>query len=313
MNRHGHKFVTKIGRLFILVLLSCLSFACQPGESVVPAQRIVVIGDLHADIQVTHKAFQLAGATDDANQWIGGELVIVQLGDIIGRSDDDRAVLDFMFAIREQAAAAGGRVHNLIGNHEVMGGRVDNQAVGRQPFAAFENMEGLNLDDPRLLRLPPSQRARGAALMPGGPYAKRLAQFPAVLKLGDTIYVHGGVLPRWAEYGIDRINAEVREWFLGNVPEPNSVRGVDNGDRVMWTRQLSYSVDYYDCTVLDESLRVLGAKRMIVAHTVHREITSRCDDKLWAVDVGMSRAYGGNIQLLEILDDDVLTVLEPEN
>jgi hypothetical protein len=50
---------------------------------------------------------------------------------------------------------------------------------------------------------------------------------------------------------------------------------------------------------------------MIVAHTVHPQITARCDERVWAVDVGMSRAYGGPIQLLEIVDDRTLRVLQP--
>ena len=50
---------------------------------------------------------------------------------------------------------------------------------------------------------------------------------------------------------------------------------------------------------------------MIVAHTVHEEITPRCDGRVWAVDVGMSRAYGGRVQVLEILDDSTLRVLHP--
>jgi len=273
--------------------------------------RVVVIGDLHADIGVTRRAFQLAGATDRNDEWIGGPLTIVQLGDIIGRSDDEREVLDFMFAIRQKAAAGGGRVHVLIGNHEVFGGRVDNQAVGSNPFPGFEDIPDLDRDDPRLRFLPEHQRARGAALMAGGAYARRLAEFPTVLRIGGTIFVHGGVEPRWARYGIDRINREVSQWLMGNGPEPDSSWGVDDGDRVMWTRQFSTAVTRRACAVLDESLAILGATRMIVAHTVHRTITPRCGGKVWVVDVGMSRAYGGNIELLEIVDDEVLSVLRP--
>ena len=169
----------------------------------------------------------------------------------------------------------------------------------------------LRLDDPRLRHLPPYARARGAALMPGGPYALRLAEFPVVLKLRQTVFVHGGVVPRWARYGIDRINREVRDWLRGQAEEPDSAQGVDDGDRVMWTRQFSANVTSADCAVLNESLKILGARRMIVAHTVHPEITARCDERVWAVDVGMSRAYGGRVEVLEIVDDSRLRVLRP--
>jgi hypothetical protein len=219
-------------------------------------------------------------------------------------------VLDFAFDLQSRAAAAGGTLHMLIGNHEIFGGRLDNQAVGPNPFPAWESVAGLRRDDPRLLHLPPKARARGAALMPGGPYARKLAALPVVLRIGDTVFVHGGVVPRWARYGVERINREVRQWLLGMAPEPDSALGVDDGDRVMWTRQFSANVTVEDCALLEESLRILNAKRMIVAHTVHAEITPRCDQRVWAVDVGMSRAYGGQVQVLEIVKDQ-LRVLRP--
>lgn len=286
------------------------------GSSQTPAPvrgsaRVVAIGDLHADIGVTRKAFRLAGATNEKDEWIGKSLTVVQTGDFLGRNDDERQVLDFLFEIRRKAEAGGGKVHVLIGNHEVMGGRLDNQAVGPNPFPGFEGIPDLNLNDPRLRFLPPNERARGAALMPGGPYAKRLAEFPVVLRLGGTVFVHGGVVPRWARYGIDKINEEVRQWLLGRAPEPDSAKGVDDGDRVMWTRQFSSNVDDRDCAELDESLKLLGAKRMIVAHTVHANITPGCDGKVWAIDVGMSRYHGGKMELLEIVNDEVLSVLRP--
>ena len=267
------------------------------------------MGDLHSDIHAARQAFRLAGATDESDLWIGGALTIVQLGDMIGRSDDERQVLDFLFAVREQARAAGGKVHLLVGNHEVMGARVDNQAVGPNPFPGYEDLQDLDLSDERLAFLGEHEKKRGAALMSGGPYAKRFAELPTVLQLGGTVYVHGGVVPRWAEYGLDKINAEVSHWLFGNCSEPDSSVGVDNGDRVMWTRQFSSMVDAADCAVLDQSLAILGAKRMIVAHTVQSTITGYCDNKVWAVDVGMSRFYAGLIEVLEIVDDEVLTVL----
>ena len=274
--------------------------------------RVVAIGDVHADLSALRLALRTAGAVNTRDQWIGGAMTIVQMGDLIGRSDEERQVLDYVFDLQRRARQAGGTVHALIGNHEIFGGRLDNQAIGPNPFPSWEGVPGLQIDHPRLLRLPPYARTRGAALMPGGPYARRIAEFPVVLTLGDTVFVHGGVVPRWARYGVDRINREVREWLLGHAAEePDSTLGVDDGDRVMWTRQFSSNVTPEDCVVLGESLKILGARRMIVAHTVHPEITARCDGRVWAVDVGMSRAYGGKVEVLEILDGSKLRVLRP--
>jgi hypothetical protein len=294
------------------LLLAVAGFAWSPSRAQPAGQgRVVAIGDIHGDLGALRAALRTAGAIDARDAWIGGALTVVQLGDLIGRSDEERQVLDFVFDLQRRARMAGGTVHALIGNHEVFGGRLDNQAIGPNPFPGWEGVPGLRLDDPRLRHLPPIARARGAALMPGGPYARRIAEFPVVLTLRQTVFVHGGVVPRWARYGVDRINREVRDWLLGHTGEPDSALGVDDGDRVMWTRQFSAGVTAEDCALLEASLGILGARRMIVAHTVQDRIASACGGRVWAIDVGMSRAYGGRVEVLEILDDSTLRVLPP--
>lgn len=297
-----------------MLLVACSEASEAPAQQATDnAGRLVAIGDIHSDINAMRQVFRLAGAINENDEWIGGELAIVQLGDMIGRSDDERPVLDLLFDLQQQAEQHGGKVYALIGNHEIMGARVDNQAVGPNPFPAYEDMAGLDLTDPRLENLLPNQRHRGAALMAGGPYARRIADWPTVLKLGSTVYVHGGVVPRWAEYGIDQINADVSAWLRGDEPfEPDSSQRVDDSDRVMWARHFSSRVDSFDCEMLQVSLDLLGAERMIVAHTRHAQITAYCNQKVWVLDTGMSRAYGGQIQALELINDAVTRVLDPD-
>lgn len=300
-------------KMLALIFLATLTVLTghADDQTVSPRQRVVVIGDIHADIEVARRAFQLAGAIDEQDDWIGGGLVVVQMGDIIGRSYEDREVLDFILELRQKAELGGGRVHVLIGNHEVFGARLELRWVADEAYPAFADLQGIDVSDPRLVHLPEYQRARGAALMPGGYYAKKLAEFPAVLKLGETIFVHGGVTPHWASYGIDRINEEVSRWLAGQTAEPSSTLGMDPGnfdDSVMMSRHFSEDVGEDDCLMLGESLQMLEAKRMVVAHSVQESITARCDERVWAVDVGMSRYYGGELQVLEIIDDSVLLI-----
>jgi hypothetical protein len=149
-------------------------------------------------------------------------------------------------------------------------------------------------------------------LAPGGHYAAKIAEFPAVLRLGNTIFAHGGVTPYWAEYGIDRINEEIGHWFAGETGQPAPVLGRDwrnFDDNVVMSRHFSEDVGPEECAMLDKSLTILGAERMIVAHTVQESITSNCNEKVWAIDVGMSRYYGGKVEVLEIVNDEVVAIL----
>jgi hypothetical protein len=120
------------------------------------------------------------------------------------------------------------------------------------------------------------------------------------------------VTPYWANYGVDRINDEVSQWFAGNIDEPRSAIGNDAGnsdDIVTMSRHFAVNVSEEDCEMLSESLRILGAKRMVVAHSVQESITPHCEEQVWAVDVGMSRFYGGNVQVLEITNDETIKVI----
>ncbi len=49
------------------------------------------------------------------------------------------------------------------------------------------------------------------------------------------------------------------------------------------------------------SLRAMGVSRMVVGHTVQPAITSACDGTVWRIDVGLSKHYGGPIEVLELV------------
>ena len=79
-----------------------------------------VHGDVHGDVNALRSCLQIAGLVDPANRWTGGTAHLVQLGDILDRGDAERGCIDLLFSLQEQARAAGGNVHILLGNHEIM-------------------------------------------------------------------------------------------------------------------------------------------------------------------------------------------------
>lgn len=251
--------------------------------------RLVAIGDLHGDLSAARKALRLAGAIDEKDEWRGGTMVVVQTGDQIDRGDDDRAILDLFDALSEKAKKAGGEVLAMSGNHEIMNAMADFRYVTPLAMAAFADNEAA----------PPTDHGRTAAFAPGGPYAKKLATRPVVLAIGDTLFVHGGVLAKHVAYGIDRMNAEVAEFFAGARPSPPKVVVAEDGP--VWTRMYSAAPGREECAVLTDALKAAGSTRMVVGHTVQRAgISTACDDRVYRIDTGMSRFYGGPIEVLAI-------------
>jgi hypothetical protein len=264
-------------------------------------KRLVAIGDLHGDLDATRRALRLAGAINEADAWVGGELVVVQTGDDVDRGDDDRAILDMLDRLRDEAKQHGGMLLVLNGNHELMNASLDFRYVTQGSKRAFDDLAARRR--PEVPAVPESDRGRANAFFPAGPYAKRLAERPLVAVVGDSVFVHGGVLIKHVTYGIDRMDGEVRAWLRGDASPPSVVLSEDGP---VWTRLYSAQPGKRECDELSRVLARLGAKRMVMGHTPQRpDISSACGGKAWRIDTGMSKHYGGRVEALEIIGDTV--------
>lgn len=273
-----------------------------------PAPRIVAIGDLHGDIDAARRALKIAGAIDDNDHWIGGDLVVVQTGDVLDRGDSEQAILDMFTRLEKEAAQAGGALHVLNGNHELMNVQLDLRYVTPGGYEDFADAVTVTEVDSILAGYDEEQRARVAAFRPGGPYAKVLARHNTVIIIGENVFVHGGLLPEHLDYGLERLNTELKVWMAGDGPIPE---WTEIKDSPVWMRQYSDEVDGEDCLLLGDVLTRLGVKRMIVGHTVQeKEITSFCDGGVWCIDVGMAAHYGGHSGVLEIKGDTIRMITE---
>ena len=271
------------------------------------ARRVVAIGDLHGDLAAAKAALRAGGAIDDKDTWSGGDLVVVQTGDQLDRGDSERAILDLLDRLTEEAKKAGGALHALNGNHEIINVALDFRYVTEGGFKDFVDVPGASLADPKLASLPVNARPRGAAFLPGGPYAKRIAPRHLAVMIGDTVFVHGGVLPKHVRYGLGKMERQVRAWMEGKEPAPPSI--VTSEDGPVWTRRYSAAPDAQDCAVLNETLEALAAKRMVVGHTVQRGgISAGCNKKVWRIDVGLAAHYGGPTEVLEIIDNEARVI-----
>ncbi|KAK8935617.1 hypothetical protein KSP39_PZI013841 [Platanthera zijinensis] len=87
-----------------------------------PGRRIIAVGDLHGDLSQTRSALEIAGviSSDGRDSWIGGDTVVVQLGDILDRGEDEIAILSLFRGLHIQAKFSGGAVFQVNGNHETM-------------------------------------------------------------------------------------------------------------------------------------------------------------------------------------------------
>ncbi|HEY5926700.1 MAG TPA: metallophosphoesterase [Kofleriaceae bacterium] len=245
------------------------------------AKRLVGIGDLHGDIVGTRAALLAAKVIDASDKWIGGDTVVVQTGDILDRGDDEDDIYLLLERLDGEARKAGGAIVLLNGNHELMNVARDYRYVMPSAMADFGG-------------------DRQKAFDPGGPWAKRLAHYNIVAIVNDTVFSHAGVLLDWVTQ-IDDINLGSRCWLDGQAGGPaDPPLALASDSSPVWTRAYGMP-EAIDCAQLADALTKLGAKRMVVGHTVQEKgITSACDGALWRIDVGLAGLYGGPIEVLEL-------------
>ncbi|KAJ6884852.1 hypothetical protein NC652_031758 [Populus alba x Populus x berolinensis] len=299
--------------------------------------RLVAIGDLHGDMEKSKQALRLAGLIDESDKWAGGSATAVQVGDVLDRGDDEIKILYFLEKLKREAMKDGGNLITMNGNHEIMNIEGDFRYVTKLGLKEFEDWaywyclgnemkslcaglekpkdiyDGIPLNfrgvDSEVLQ---GIRARIAALRPNGPIANKfLSKNVTVLVVGDSIFVHGGLMAKHVEYGLERINEEVRDWISGLMGKaaPRYCRG---GNAVVWLRKYSVVEKNCDCSMLEHVLATVpGVKRMIMGHTIQADgINLACNNRAVRIDVGMSKGCGDGLpEVLEINQNSDLRVL----
>lgn len=199
--------------------------------------RIVVLGDVHGSYDKMLTLLEGTQIIDSDLAWIGGEDHLVFVGDLVDRGPHDRKVMDLARRLQTEAAAAGGYVHVLLGNHEVMNMTVDLRYVSEEGYAAFVDQESkrdrskalqrfrntvfgptASLPEARKVfeqRFPPGYFARMRAFWFDGEYGSWLLQMPAVIKINGVVFLHGGLTEEVASLGLDTINKQVHDDILG--------------------------------------------------------------------------------------------------
>lgn len=285
--------------------------------------RIVVVGDVHGDLPGLLTVLRDADLIDGRNDWRGGDARLVQLGDLPDRGPDTRRIVELMQRWQRQAAAAGGAVHGLIGNHEAMNMLGDLRYVHPGEYEAFRGW-GSRSRRNRLYRDHLAQRSRDEpgfepdaayreafdaryplgfvehriAWAPGGEIGAWVLEQPAVLRLGRILLLHGGISPELTTLTIEEINARIRQELAGTSPR-SGLAEAETGP--LWYRGLALQEGELAEAQVDAVLAAFDVDHIVVGHTpLPGAILPRFGGRVIVADAGLSAYYGGHRLSLEI-------------
>ncbi len=302
----------------------------MPGKTKFPMpKKLVAIGDLQGNLEGLEEILRATKLVSKSGRWAGGKAHLVQVGDIFGRAANPRGVVDRLRELASEARAAGGHVSVLIGNHEAEVVHRYEFECDPKEYLSFATGETLkkwqheretaeeafwDLDEESSLPLanlvkawemlhPLGREAFRSAVGPGGEYGRWMMRLPTVIKIGDIILSHAGILPHWAEKGIDGINSRVRkdmgvDLYFPALPDGNVLIDPDGP---LWSREYAWGKRSSERRLL-ASLGILEASVQVMGHTPTRNsrIVARYGGRAIFVDTGIGRPKTGRISALVI-------------
>jgi hypothetical protein len=120
----------RFNRLVVPTLLLLLLAAIQPGaraasnpgvveiDDLQQFTQVLVISDVHGEYSHLTKLLKAAGVIEGSKNWSAGKTLFIVVGDSIDKGPDSMKVLALWIKLVPQAAAKGGRLVALLGNHE---------------------------------------------------------------------------------------------------------------------------------------------------------------------------------------------------
>lgn len=219
-------------------LVLAVGVAVLPVPAAIRATRVVAVGDVHGAAERLGAILRATGLIDETGAWIAGDsTTLVQVGDFTDRGSEVREVMDLLMRVERDAAAAGSRVHVLLGNHEAMNLLGDTREVTPEIGASFADAGSearraqawkqyakfaaarvrrlgkgappVMSHDEWMAKHPPGYLEYLEALAPDGHYGRWVRARPAIVQVEDTLFVHGGLNPDLPMASLDVLNKQI--------------------------------------------------------------------------------------------------------
>lgn len=232
----------------------------EPSEYKNPTKTFVV-SDIEGNFAPFFRLLVAAGVISPNLNWTFDDGHLVILGDCFDRGEDVTECLWLIYALEEKAKRAGGYVHFILGNHEIMNMNGDWRYI--HPKYAKETFSE---------KYPPTALYHGNTELWNWIKTKNIIE-----KLGSTLYVHGGISQEILTHrlSVAEINQLARPWYgKGDealTQEAKIANLFDAETSPFWYR------GYYNGNATREQIRTTlkfyDVHTIVTGHTLQEKIT----------------------------------------
>lgn len=270
----------------------------NPYESHIEAD-IFAVGDIHGRYDALVNLLKNNGVIGEDMDWNFGEGHLVMLGDVFDRGDQVTEVLWLLHRLQRQAMHAGGNVHLLLGNHEVMALTGDHRYLNEKYnyFTRYFQTGYFRLFD------------TSAVL------GQWLRSQNAIVRINDHLFSHAGISPQFVIFNISpiEVNDRIRKYlhmdFKISEGTPESM--ILGAFGPLWYRGYMHAGEKapeVNQAFVNAYLDANGLKRMITAHNEQATISSSFQGRVVFTDVHIDES-GKTAQGLLISNDQLFRCL----
>lgn len=273
------------------------SFPVQQSIYKMP-ERILAVSDIEGNFYAFKKILRGAGVIDNNLNWVFGNGHLVCNGDFFDRGINVTEVLWLIYKLEEEAEKAGGKVHFIIGNHEQMNLRGSHKYVRNKYVEisdslkiSYSDLYGKNTELGKWLR------------------TKNLIE-----KIGDLVFLHAGISPELAAMNLPiyKINNIIRDDI---DTDKNELKNKDTltqyifgKEGPLWYRGLvKQEISEKE---VEKLLNYLGAKKIILGHTIVKKITYFYAKKVIGIDLIHPQNYMQGLVKALFIEKDKFYVID---
>jgi hypothetical protein len=266
----------------------------RPPVAITGVDSLYVLGDTHGEYDALVAGLRAAGLVDEDLRWTGGRRHLAFAGDLVDRGPDVHALLWLVYRLEREARQAGGAVHVLLGNHEIMVMLGDERYVHPKELelAALHGVSYSRMFDTR------------ASIL-----GRWLASRPALIRVDRVLIAHGGIGPMFAEYDLveldDSLASYVGEELFERWADTTWVVPMDSAtyqrrEDFFWhDHSLFWHRDYLRTDtarpLLERVLERMDSDMLVVGHTAVEALTTGHDGRLIAAHTSR---HGSELLLL---------------
>lgn len=254
------------------------------------ATKIVALSDIHGQYHTMIHLLKTHQIINDEFEWTFGNGHLVINGDIADRGDMVTEAYWFLYELEKKALKAGGRVHVLLGNHELMIMHGDQRYIHRK----------YNYTTAFLTRQYKDLFNNNSVL------GHWLRHKPVTIKIDDKIFVHGGFSKLILKHKIDLDSINSLFWkriipsTKEDIQQDEYLHQFYYEDSPLWYRGFA-DEENFSKKDSKKLLSKLKAKHVIVGHTSMDHIKSIYNNQIIFIDSSIK--FGGKGEVLLWEDD----------